>query len=201
VARKRKRAKRTGRRRRARKTEARIAYSVLHPVRLDILSTLFVRVAGRRELAKALGKPLSTVNFHLKQLVDDNVIEVVGEEPGQRGTEYYYRAPLRPELGEGEIENLPRAARRRLAAVALQAIVTESLSALRHGQMDADDELRLDLVPLRLSSQGRAEVGMLQAEMLDRLEAIAAEDADRPAEDAPVRIAALLWFERGQAAG
>jgi DNA-binding transcriptional ArsR family regulator len=201
VARKRKRAKRAGKRRRNRQTEARIAYSVLHPVRLDILSTLFVRVAGRKELAKTLGKPLSTVSFHLKQLLDDNVIELVGEEPHERGTEFYYRAPLRPELGEGEIEKLPRAARRRLAAVALQAIVTEGLAALRHGQMDADDELRLDLVPLRLSSQGRAEVSLLQAEMLERLEAIAAEDADRPEEDAPVRIAALLWFERGRPAG
>jgi DNA-binding transcriptional ArsR family regulator len=201
VARKRKRTKKAGRRRRVRKTEARIAYSVLHPVRLDILSTLFVRVAGRRELAKALGKPLSMVNFHLKQLKDDNVIEVVGEEPSQRGTEYYYRATLRPELSEEEIEELPKPARRRLAAIAMQAIVTEGLSSLRHGQMDADDELSLSLVPLRLSSKGRAEVGMLQAEMLERLEVIAEQDADRPEEAAPVRIAAMLWFERGRAAG
>jgi DNA-binding transcriptional ArsR family regulator len=198
VTRKGKRAK--GRRRRVRKTEARIAYSVLHPVRLDILSTLFRRVAGRRELAKALGKPLSTVSFHLKQLKDDNVIEVVGEEPGERGAECYYRAALRPELSEEEIETLPRAARRRLAAIALQAIVTEGLASLRHGQMDADDDLTLDLIPLRLSSKGRAEVGMLQEEMRERLEAIAEQDADRPEEAAPVRVAAMMWFERARPA-
>lgn len=198
MARRRKRARKASRRRTPRKTEARIAYSVLHPVRLDILSTLFVRVAGRRELAKALGQPLSMVSFHLKQLKDDHVIEVVGEEPGARGTEYYYRATLQPSLSEEEIEKLPTAARRRLAAVALQAIVTEGLSSLRHGQMDADDELVLDLIPLRLSSKGRSEVKLLLDETREQLETIVELDADRPDEAAPMRLAGLMWFERGR---
>ncbi len=198
MARRRKRAKKASRKRRVRKTEARIAYSVLHPVRLDILSTLLDRDTGRRELARALGQPLSVVSFHLKQLKDDHVIEVAWEEPGQRGTEYYYRAALQPTLSEEEIERLPTAARRRLAAIDLQEIVTEGLSSLRHGQMDADDELVLDLIPLRLSSQGRTEVKLLLNETREQLEAIAEQDADRPEEAAPVRLAGLMWFERGR---
>lgn len=199
MPRKRKRTKKTGRRRKLRATEAGVAYAVLHPVRLDILAVLLVRIASRKELAKMLGKPLWTVGFHLKQLKADNVIEVVGEESRGGGIEQYFRAAARHELSAEELEALPRAARRRFAALTFQAIVTEGLSSLRHGQMDADDELKLVWVPLRLSREGQAEVNRLQAEMRERLEDIAQHDADRPEDDAaPVRIAAMMWFERGR---
>lgn len=195
-------AKKGGKKRKSRNTEVTVAYAVLHPVRLDILSILFERIASPNELSKMLRKPLSTVSFHVKELSNDDVIELVGIEPRRGAVEHFYRAKVKPEISDEELKALPKATRRKLAATILQAIVAESLSSLRHEKMDADDELNLIWIPMKLSTEGRGEVNELQAEMFERLEAIKALDAERPQEEsAPVKIAAMLWFERGRPDG
>jgi DNA-binding transcriptional ArsR family regulator len=199
---KKKTARRSGRRHKPRRAEARLVYSVLHPVRLDILAILLDRIASAKQIAAILNEPPSTVRRHLRALRDSQAIEVVDEKPCGGAMERYYRAVVLPEISSEEAEVLPRGAQRRHAAVALQGILTEALASLRHGHMDGDDELELTLIRRRFSRRGLEEAYALQAEMRERFEAILERDADRPkADSAPVKVAAMLWFDRGRPAG
>lgn len=194
--------RRSGKRLKSRRAEARVAYTLLHPVRLDILALLFDRVASANEIAEILNEPRSTVRRHIKELQENQVIEVVDERPRGGAMERYYRAVVQPELSGAEAEVLPRAAHRRHATISLQGIFTEALASLRHGGMDGDDEVELTLFRQAFSRRGLEEANALQAEMTERFEAILERDAERPKADfAPVKIAAMMWFDRGRPAG
>lgn len=193
-------ARKARKRQSARAAERRVAHAVNHPVRLDALSIFFERVASPKEIAKLLGVPLGTASFHVGELAADDVIELVKTEPRRGAIEHFYRAKVRPEVSDAELQAMPKATRRKFAALILQAIVAEGLSSLRHGRMDTDDELNLIWMPMQLDAEGREEVSTLQAEMLERLEDIKARSESRSAESAdapPVRIATMMWFERG----
>lgn len=184
----------------ARAAERRVAHAVIHPVRLDALSILFERVASPKEISKLLEVPLGTASFHVGELVEDDVIELVRTEPRRGAIEHFYRAKVKPEVSDAQWKKMPKASRRRIAALALQAIVADSLASLRHGKMDTDEKMRLAWIPMQLDAKGNDEVAALQAEMLERLEEIKARSEDRASEEAeaaPVRIAAMMWFERG----
>jgi predicted transcriptional regulator len=189
--------------RKARTGERKIAYSVAHPVRLDALSILFEQMASPNEIAQALKQPLGTVSHHVSELHSDGVIELVKTAPRRGAVEHYYRAKVRPEVDAEKWKEMPTPARRDVAGLALQAIVTDSLASFRHRRMESDDDMYLVWIPMKLSDQGQAEVTELQAEMLERLEAIKAHDEARPngdgEESKPVRIAAMMWFERAHA--
>lgn len=199
-----KNARKARKRQSARAAERRVAHAVIHPVRLDALSVFFERVASPKEIAKLLKVPLGTASFHVGELATDGVIELVKTEPRRGAIEHFYRAKIRPEVSDKELKAMPKAARRKFAALILQAIVAEGLASLRHGKMDTDDELNLIWMPMRLDSRGLQEVSDLQAETLERLEEIKAKSDDRSSDEsgaAPVRIAAMMWFERGTPGG
>jgi DNA-binding transcriptional ArsR family regulator len=202
VGRKTKRTGKAGRRHRPRKAEARLAYTVLHPVRLDILAILLDRVASANEIAVMLNEPHSTVRRHIKELRDNQMIEVVDERPRGGAMERYYRAVVQPVISGEEAEVLPRAANRRHAAISLQNIFTEALASLRHKQMDADEELELSLLRSAFSRRGLEEMNALLAEMQERFGAIVERDATRPKSDsAPIKVVATMFFDQGRPGG
>lgn len=180
--------------------ERKVAHAVNHPVRLDVLSILFERTASPNEMAEQLKVPLGNVSFHVKELNCDKVIELVKTAQRRGAIEHYYRARLRPEVSAEEWKRLPTPTRRKIAALALQAIFADSLSSLRQGKMATDDDMYMVWIPMALDEVGQDKVTALQAEMLERLEGIKAEHEAPAAEDGsgtPVRIAASMWFERG----
>lgn len=178
--------------------EGRVASSVAHPLRLDILSALYSAVASPVELAQLLKAELSSVAYHVKQLHKRGAIEIVNEQPVRGAVEHFYRGRTAPEVTDDEYRAMPHTARRNIVALALQAIISEALSALRHKKLEADEDLRLAWIPMQLDEQGHREVTDLQAEMNERLQQIKAESGKRsPISEAPTRIAALMWFERG----
>jgi DNA-binding transcriptional ArsR family regulator len=70
------------------------AASVLHPLRLRILGELG-DAASASELAPRLGIPRQLVNYHLRQLESDGLVEVVGERRKRNCTERLVRAVAR----------------------------------------------------------------------------------------------------------
>lgn len=184
--------------------ERRVAHAVIHPVRLDAVSIFFERTASPKEISKLLKVPLGTVSFHVAELLADDVIELVKTEPRRGAVEHFYRAKLRPEVTDEEWKAMPKASRRKMAGLLLQAIVAEGLSSLRHGKMDADDDLNLIWMPMRLDAEASDEVSQLQAEMLERFEDLKVRNEARLPEGenaAPVRIVVMMSFERGRPGG
>jgi len=70
------------------------AASVLHPLRLRILGEL-ADAASASELAPRLGIPRQLVNYHLRQLESDGLVETVGERRKRNCTERLVRAVAR----------------------------------------------------------------------------------------------------------
>jgi DNA-binding transcriptional ArsR family regulator len=74
--------------------EADRAASVLHPLRLRILGQLGTE-ASASELARRLDVPRQLVNYHLRQLERDGLVETVGERRKRNCTERLVRAVAR----------------------------------------------------------------------------------------------------------
>lgn len=188
----------------ARALERRVTHAVSHPVRLDALSIFFERMASPKEISNLLDVSLGTVSFHVNELLADGAIELVKTVQRRGAIEHYYRAKMRPEINEEKWRTLPKASRRKIAALVLQAIIAEGLSSLRHEKMDEDDDMYLVWMPVTLDAKGNREAAKLQAEMLERLEEVKAQSEGRlanGAEAASERIVAMMSFERGQPAG
>ncbi|HEY5815059.1 MAG TPA: winged helix-turn-helix domain-containing protein [Solirubrobacterales bacterium] len=174
-----------------------IAHSTIHPDRLDAFSILYERIASPKEVSQVLGIPLGTASFHINELKDDGVIELVKTEQRRGAVEHYYRATEAPEVDFDEWKALPKRMRREIVGLALQAVVANSLASFRHERMEDDDDVCVAWMPLKLSAAGQDEVTALQVEILDRLKQIEERDKERDQDDStPVRIAATLWFER-----
>ena len=74
--------------------EAERAVSVLHPLRLRILGEL-ANAESASDLARRLDMPRQLVNYHLRQLERDGLVETVGERRKRNCTERLVRAVAR----------------------------------------------------------------------------------------------------------
>lgn len=189
------------RRRRGRKraAERTITHLLNHPTRLDAFLSTFEAMASPAEISRLLRKPIGDVSFHMTELRKEGVIELVKRAQRRGAVEHYYRATEPPEIDEEEWRAMPRSARRKIVALGLQVVIADALSALRHGKFEADDDMYLVWMPLRLRPMGQAAATALQAEMLERLTAIKEEHGIPDSEETgqAMKVAVMLWFERG----
>ena len=182
--------------------ELAISYAVNHPVRLDCLAILIVRVASASDIAKELGITVTTAAHHVNELYKDGVVEYVKTEfgDGRRGAaEHYYRATALPEVTDEDWQGMPYDARRQMAGRVLQAIVAQSLAALRCQTMEADDQLHLGWQAIAVDGEGENEVAELLAETSERFKTIKGLNQARlkkAGQEGKVRVVATLGFYR-----
>jgi DNA-binding transcriptional ArsR family regulator len=187
---------------RAAVVELAISYAVNHPIRLDCLAILIVRVASASEIAKELGISTSAAAHHLEELYKDGVIEYVKTEVGgsRRGaSEHFYRATALPEVTEEDWLVMPHDGRRQMAGRVLQAIIAQSLAALRCQTMESDDQLHLGWQAIEVDGEGESEVAEVLAEANERFKLVKAHNRDRlkrGGDGGKVRIVATLGFDR-----
>jgi DNA-binding transcriptional ArsR family regulator len=66
-----------------------------HPLRRDILRQMAsTKAISPRELALALGQPLSRVSYHVRVLADRAAVVLVRTEPSQGSMQHFYRAAV-----------------------------------------------------------------------------------------------------------
>jgi predicted transcriptional regulator len=182
--------------------ELAISYAVNHPIRLDCLAILILRVASASEIARELDINVTTAAHHVEELYKDGVVEYVKTETGgsRRGApEHFYRATALPEVTDQDWQVMPPDCRRQMAGRVLQAIVAQSLAALRCQTMEADDKLHLGWQAIPVDDEGEDEVAELLEETGERFKVIKALNKDRlkqAGEEGTVRVVALLGFWR-----
>jgi len=176
-----------------------IAYVLKHPIRVDALAIFNEREATIVEIARLIGEDEKKVGNHVRALAECGCIERVRIEKRRGAEVHFYRATLRPHIGDEEWEALPLATRHELSALVFQAIVTEALAAFRTGRFDARTTRHLSWRAMQLDEEGWRELSTELNESLDRIEAIATRSeerlsrAERPGFPA---IAAAMSFER-----
>jgi len=73
----------------------RLARANTHPLRVSILEVLTIdggRTLSPKMLSEELQAPLSTVNYHVTELRDSDLVEVIDERQVRGAVEHFYRA-------------------------------------------------------------------------------------------------------------
>jgi hypothetical protein len=73
----------------------RLARANTHPLRISILEALELdggRTLSPKNLSIELEAPLSTVNYHVTELLNTGLLELVGERQVRGATEHFYRS-------------------------------------------------------------------------------------------------------------
>lgn len=180
--------------------ELAISYAVNHPIRLDCLVILIIRVASAKEIAAELGISIPDAAHHIDALYKDGVAEYVKTETGgsrRNAPEHFYRATALPEVTEDDWLKMPHDCRRQMAGRVLQAIVALGLSAMRCQTMEIDDNLNLGWQAVPVDDEGEVEAAELLAETSKKAMQIKARNQKRLAKagkEGAVRIIATMGF-------
>jgi DNA-binding transcriptional ArsR family regulator len=169
-----------------------------HLLRVRVLDLLEGRVASPARLAIELEESLGTVAYHVRQLADVGLVELVGSEERRGALEHRYTAKL-PRVTDAEWAGLSKMTKRAIIESALQKIVMQSVASAAAGGFDRDD-IHITRSPLRLDREGWTTLSRELSDMLERVERVAADSASRLAQnpnheiDAPVVV--MMLFER-----
>jgi DNA-binding transcriptional ArsR family regulator len=138
----------------------RLAKAMSHPLRVRLLMAYNDRVTSPRELAEALGEPLTTVSYHTQHLFRSGLLELVRTEQRRGATKHYYRALVRDEVYDDEWVALPEQVRRGIAGTVLDRIWRDIQEAHGAGGLEADG-VHLARTPLELDAQGWEQLSAL----------------------------------------
>jgi DNA-binding transcriptional ArsR family regulator len=158
-----------------------LSYSLGHRIRIEVLATLNEGCYSQDELSRRIGVPLSTVGYHIKELLDDGSIELARTKMVRNTLQHYYRAIKMPFYTDEEIAAMPPEGRQATAGVILQASTAEAMAALWAGRMMRDPSVWLTWRWFNVDKQGRRDIADEQARSWARFPEIEAESAGRMA--------------------
>jgi DNA-binding transcriptional ArsR family regulator len=172
-----------------------LARALAHPTRRRILQIVSERVASPREIADEVGEPLGRVSHHVRWLVAREYLELVDTQPRRGAVEHFYRAALRPVLGDAEWSRIPPRRRRELADALLRDIWTDVLDAAEAGALAAGD-VHVSRTLLALDDEARRQLAQALEGVVQLALRLQRESAERSG-DATVRSElAILHFDR-----
>jgi DNA-binding transcriptional ArsR family regulator len=156
-----------------------VVYATGHKVRIEALSIMNDGKASPNQIAEFLGMDLSAVSHHIRELFRDGSIESAGTVKRRNATEHFYRAVTLPYVSSEEYEAMTPQERREVAGLIVQAIMAETLAALRLGKMQGDREPWLTWQGVPIDEEGAQEVDSLMAEAYDKADDIKVRNANR----------------------
>ena len=80
--------------------ETTLAAIVAHPTRARAFTILTERTASPVEIAQEINKDVGHVGYHVRKLLQLNLVELVDERPVRGAVEHFYRAIERPVVSE-----------------------------------------------------------------------------------------------------
>jgi DNA-binding transcriptional ArsR family regulator len=185
--------------------DVRLAKSIGHPIRIEVMRVLNERTASPSQLAKALGQGVSHVSYHVQELSKYGCVEMVRTEPRRGAVEHFYRATrLKGRrswyIDDEEARRLSPSDRAEITATTLQTMIGESIGALRSGSLNARADSHTSWLTCDLDEQGWREMTALLAETLERAQRIEASSAERARAGAGTFPAfmGLMAFERSR---
>lgn len=187
-----------------RSVEESVAFALGHPVRIEILAILHEATRSPSELCSLLRLPMSTVAHHVKELANSDSVELVRVEKVRNAEQKFYRAIKLPILTDEQAAALEPNTRQQYAALILQAMTAEAMSALLIGTMKSDPNVCMMWDWYLLDAEGRQEFVEEQRKFWERLNDVRARSANRRAssgEEGVTMIAATMGFERGRPVG
>jgi DNA-binding transcriptional ArsR family regulator len=173
---------------------------VAHPLRVQALSVLTERPASPKELAAELGAPVGNVSYHVRELEEVGLIELVDEKKRRGAVEHFYRAIARPMLSAEEWEQLSLDDRQGFSAWIIQLLLADATQALAAETFDARSDRHLSRTPMLVDEEGWRELVEIHATALKATLEVQAASAERMSkadddDEGIPTIAALTFFE------
>ncbi|HEU4976432.1 MAG TPA: winged helix-turn-helix domain-containing protein [Baekduia sp.] len=149
-----------------------------HPLRVRILGILEEQDASPVELSQVLDASLGTVSYHVRQLNELGLLDLVRETPRRGAVEHHYRAKPRPRSGGDAWESVSVIAKQAIVGAELQHTADVAQRAAAVGGFDGD-HARLERLRLSLDDRG--------VQALSKALAKLAAEAQRIQEDCDAR--------------
>jgi DNA-binding transcriptional ArsR family regulator len=170
-----------------------------HPLRVQALAILTERPASPKELAAVLGAPVGNVSYHVRELEDAGLIELVDEKKRRGAIEHFYRAIVRPMLSSAEWEKLNLDERHSISAWGVQLLLADVTQSLAAKVFDARSDRHLSRTPLLVDEEGWRELVEIENNALEAVLQVQAASAERltkaEGEEGFPAIAAMACFE------
>src|SRR3954462_4102265 len=136
------------------------------------------RTASPVELADWLGARLGTVAYHVRTLHELGLIELVDETRVRGAVAHHYRAKERPRVSNEAWHRAAPIAKQAAVGAALQTIDEYARASAAAGGFDRGDA-HLSRQVMRLDAEGWSRLSRALADVLDRVETIEVEAAER----------------------
>jgi hypothetical protein len=168
--------------------------AVGHRVGYAIYRVLTERPASARELSDLLSQPRSTVGDQLRKLIAGGLVESAGEEARRGTTERFYRAAPGSRWLDDDVTGKldPRQKRRTALSVAREAMTDTSL-ALRSDRLDQRNDWCVASSRIVVDSQGWKELAEIHRRVLEEVERVREESADRLDDEGEEPLRAISW--------
>ena len=181
--------------------EEAVAFAVANRIRVEILTALNERSATSAELARIVHQPLSTVTYHVQELLAAGSIEIAKTERIRNMDQSIYRAV---DIGFHTDEDIARfhpEARQEIYSLILQNSMAEGLASLWAGKIAKDSRAWLTWRWFNVDDEGRADIADEQQRSWERIQEIEAEAAERrtqSGEEPTSIVVTTLGFERSR---
>jgi DNA-binding transcriptional ArsR family regulator len=159
-------------------TDPRLVKALAHPLRVSILSALAHRVASPSQLAEELDVPLPNLSYHIRMLVQLDLLKLVKTRPRRGAIEHYYQAKGPVTVSDkawGEVPNLVKEA---MVSAHLRQTGEMVDAAAATGGFD-DDKAVLTRLSLKLDQQAWAELSAKVQDLYGYAETLLAESETR----------------------
>ena len=178
-----------------------VSYSLGHRIRIEIQAALHEGSATASRLAEIVHKPLSTVEHHIKEMLNDGSIDIAKTETVGNKIICHYCMVNLPYYSDADVAAMTEGERQALAGLILQAGMAEALASLWAKKFVSDPRVMLAWNRLNLDRQGREELADEEAASWRRRHEIEAKSANRRAksgEEGVTYVTVALGFERSR---
>jgi DNA-binding transcriptional ArsR family regulator len=169
--------------------------AMAHPLRYELLMKLDGRTASPMQLSKDVEASLGTVSYHMRQLEQMGLVELVDQKQRRGTIEHFYRPTQRAWFSSEGWSRLPVAVRRSVAGATLSSISASIRRAAAANAFDPPD-VHVSSTALELDDEGYAAVCDILDEALQQVMDVQADCAERGATDRSTQFV-LMHFDRG----
>jgi DNA-binding transcriptional ArsR family regulator len=145
---------------------------------VSILSALEHRVASPSELAEELEVPLPNLSYHIRMLVQLDMLKLVKTRPRRGAIEHYYQAKGRISVTDKAWGEVPTLVKEAMVSASLRQVGELVDSAAARGGFDAA-ESHLSRQPVKVDQKGWKEISKRMEELFKDVQRIQAESEKR----------------------
>jgi len=146
--------------------DQRYVKALSHPLRVRILGILEEQPASPVELSQVLDATLGTISYHVRQLNELGLLELVRETPRRGAIEHHYRAKPRPKSGGAAWDSVSVIAKQAVVGAELAQTTEVATRAAGVGGFDSD-HARLERLRLSLDAKGVEQLSKAVAKLMD----------------------------------